>query len=139
MAASTSRKIGHFITGLLASGMAALTLVGTQALTGRENLGALLVGYSGGWFLLFGLAAVLPMLFSVTGRQSLFAAFLPFGVGGAVAGALIAILIATHQLGGSSVAVAIDFAIPFTVPWVIGSVAMYFRHQKVPPGSRVDQ
>lgn len=139
MAASTSRKIGHIITGFLASAMAALTLVGTQAMTGRENFGALLVAYSGSWFLLFGLAAALPMLFSVTGRQSLFAAFLPFGIGGAVAGGLIAVLIATHQLGGSSVAVAIDFAIPFTVPWAVGGVAMCSRHQKVPPGSRVDQ
>ena len=106
-------------------------------MTGREGLA--LFGYPVGWFLLFGLAAALPTLSSATRRQAIFPTFLPFGFGGAIAGFLIAILLATHQLGGSSLAVMIDFAIPFSVPWIVGGAAIKFRNKKSTPGSPADR
>ena len=108
-------RIGHFITAPLASGMAALSIIATQGMTGRESAGALLLGYSVGWCFLFGVAAALPMLFTRTAHESLGAA------GGLIAGLLI-----LHKLGGSPTAVMLDFAIPFTLPWIVGLVLAYF-------------
>jgi hypothetical protein len=64
------------------------------------------------------------MLSSATTRRWSLAAFVAFGVGGAVSGGLIAILFAAHRLGGSPTAVMIDFAIPFTLPWILGAVVL---------------
>ena len=119
-------KVGHFITAPLASGMAALSIIATQGMTGRESAGALLLGYSVGWCFLFGVAAALPMLFTRTGHESLVAAFVSFGAGGGAAGGLIAGLLILHKLGGSPTAVMLDFAIPFTLPWIVGLVLAYF-------------
>ena len=132
-------NIGHFITAPLASGMALMTIIGTQAMTGRENAGALLLGYGGGWFLLFAIAATLPTLFSVTGRKSAVATFFAFGAGGGIAGGLIAGLLITHNLGGSNTAVILAFAIPFTLPWIVGAVIMNFRRSQASKGSRADR
>ena len=132
-------NIGHFFTALLASGMALMTIIGTQAMTGRENAGALLLGYGGGWFLLFAIAATLPTLFSVTGRKSAREIFFAFGAGGGIAGGLIAVLLITHSLGGSSTAVKLVFAIPFTLPWIVGAVIIYFRRSHASKGSSTDR
>ena len=93
-----------------------------------------LLSYGGGWFVLFAVAAALPMLFSATGRKSVVSAFVAFGIGGGVSGGLIAILLITHNLGGSPGAVALAFAIPFTLPWIIGAVIVYFRRPDAPRG-----
>ena len=132
-------KIGHFITAPLASGMALMTIIGTQAMTGRENAGALLLGYCGGWFLLFAIAATLPKSFSVPGRKSARPAFFAFGIGGGIAGGLIAALLITHNLGGSNTAVILAFAVPFTLPWIVGAVIMYFRRSQASSGSNADR
>ena len=129
-------NIGHFITALLAGGMAFLSMVATQAMTGRETAGALLLGYGGGWFLLFAIAASLPTLFTVAGRKLAIAAFFAFGTGGGIAGGLIAVLLITHSIGGSPAAVAMAFAIPFTLPWIVGATIMYFRQSQSPEDSQ---
>jgi hypothetical protein len=114
----------HLVLGVLASGIAALTVIATQGMTGRETTSSLFLWYSGGWFLLFGLAASLPTLLRATQRQRVGRAFLAFGAGGAVAGALTALLFVTHQLGGSPAAVLVAFAIPVLLPWGLGALIM---------------
>jgi hypothetical protein len=114
----------HVVSGLLASGIAALTVVATQGMTGREAAGLVFVGYSAGWFLLFGVAASLPTLIRAAHRRLFGRAFLAYGAGGALAGALTAVLLLTHQLGGSPAAVMVAFAIPAVLPWGLGALIM---------------
>jgi hypothetical protein len=125
-------------TGLLTSGLAALTVVATQALTGRERAGALFFGYSVGWFLLFGAGATLPLLSNATTRQSFVVTFAAFGAGGGVAGMLVVGLLTSRLLGGSPTSVIMDFAIPFAVPWFVGSVILrvFRRLHKAEAGLR---
>lgn len=119
---ATARRIFQVIIASVASALAALTIVATQAMTGREGAGSLFVGYGIGWLLLFGAAGALPFLFTASGRKRALRAFTLFGAGGAVGGGLVATLLVTGHLGGSPGAVLVAFAIPFTVPWLVGNV-----------------
>jgi hypothetical protein len=117
-------SFGLVVVAAIISGTAALTILGTQGMTGGERPSRLLLTYSTGWFLLFGIAPALLMLFSATGRRSVLAAFIAFGLGGGVSGGLIAMLLVTHRLGGSLPSLMIDFTIPFTLPWIVGAVLL---------------
>ena len=118
-------NIGHLITAPIASVMAVLTIVATQAMTGHESRIGLVVGYTGGWFLLFGLGASIPKLFNNTARKAALAAFVAFGAGGAVAGGLIAVLLVTHNLGGSAAAAIFALGVPLILPWLLGAAVLF--------------
>jgi hypothetical protein len=120
-------NIGHLVTGVLASGVAFLTLVGTQAMTGLEDPAGVVLRGAGVWAVLFGAAAGLPMMFTTQGRRSAVAATLAFGASGGGAGGLVGLLLVTHELGGSPTAVVIDSAIPLVLPWLIGGLLMSVR------------
>lgn len=120
----------HVVSGLLASGIAALSVVATQAMTGREAAGSMFVAYSVGWFLLFGSAASLPTLIRPADRRLFSRTLLAYGAGGALAGALTAILFLTHQLGGSPAAVMIAYAIPGVLPWGLGALIMTWQRER---------
>jgi hypothetical protein len=127
-------SIWHLLTAPPASVVAATTLVGTQAMTGRESAVAVLFGFSAGWFLLFAVAGALPLLVEPVEWKAVVEAFVAFGLGGGTAGGVIATLLITHRLGGSFGAVIVTFAIPFIIPWSVGAAIMYFyfRRPKVP-------
>ena len=114
--------VGFLIAYPVASFVAMLSLVATQAMTGRENPALLLLGYAVGWFLLFGLAGFLADAIGGSTMKASGAHCLAFGAGGGVAGGLIGILMWTHHLGGSAGAALAAFAIPFTVPWILGGL-----------------
>ena len=111
--------LGLVVIGAMISAAAALTLLATQGMTGRESLGLLTLRYGGGWFLLFGGGAALPMLFSAPGRRSWHATF-AFAVGGGVSG-IIAILLLFKAPPTAGMMV---FSIPFTLPWVVGAIVL---------------
>ena len=113
-------KLGHLITAPIASFLAFLTMVATQGMTGRESSVALLLAYAIIWFVLFGFAGIVPYI-SAEGRESALKAFVAFGTGGAVAGALVVYLLVTHRLGGSPTAVKLDLLIPTVLPWMLGA------------------
>jgi hypothetical protein len=119
------------LIAVMISATAALTIVATRGRTGRESLGRLLLGYGGVGFLLFGIGAALPMLVSRIWRRSCLAAFAAFGAGGGVSGSLIAILFVGHCLGGSQTAVIVVFAIPFTLPWLLGAFLLKVGQAKM--------
>lgn len=115
-------KLGHLITAPVASALAFLTLVATQGMTGHESGLALFLGYTIGWFVVFGFAASLPYLF-MDARESALRAFVAFGAGGAGAGALLVYLLVTHHLGGSPTAAKVGLLIPSVLPWMLGAAA----------------
>ena len=101
-----------------ASLVAALTVVATQAMTGRESGGELFVTYAGGWFVLFGAAAGLPTLLRVSSRPFFWTAFAAFGAGGALSGTIFLVLLRTGHLSDS---LLLAFGIPLLLPWAAGA------------------
>ena len=119
--------LGFVIAYPVATFLAVLSLVATQAMKGNESRVGLLLGYTFGWAVLFGVAGALPRLVASDATKSDPAAMsaakanlFGFGVGGGVAGGLIGLLIVIGHLGGSAGAVLGGFAIPLTVPWIFG-------------------
>ena len=49
----------RLIAGSLASSLALLTIVATQGMSGHVSADLLVLGYGGGWFLLFGIATTI--------------------------------------------------------------------------------
>jgi hypothetical protein len=111
--------LGLVLLGAMISSAAAMTVIATQGMTGHEGLGFLLLGYGGGWFLLFGVGAALPVLVSRAWRRSLQVAF-AFGIGGSLSG----ILEVFWLFGGSPLVVRIAFAMAFTLPWILGAILL---------------
>jgi hypothetical protein len=134
------------VAGSIASCLALLTIVATQGMSGHVSADLLVLGYGGGWFLLFGIAAALPVATGATGRRAVRRVFLAFGVAGGASGLLIVWMLLTHHLGGSPGAVWRDFAIPLVLPWTLGfSIDAWWRRGKTseirlprPPGPVAD-
>lgn len=123
-----SLNFGHFLTVPAATIIALGTIVATQGMKGNESKLALVIGYVGGWFLLFGVAAALPKMFTKAARQSALRAFVAFGAGGAATSILIGILIFSPRLGIT------EFVFPllFLLPWLLGA-AFWRLHQPHQP------
>jgi hypothetical protein len=81
-------NLGHIITVPVASFMAFLTIVGTQGSSGDKSIAILALDYAGLWFILFGLAALIPKLFTSFQRKSAVATLVSFGEGGGISGGL---------------------------------------------------
>ena len=112
-----------FVTGyLVASFIALLSLVATQAMSGEEPRTLLILGYTVGWSVLYGLGGGLPTVIERSPNDSVGVGFVSFGAGGAVGGALVGLMMVTDTLGGSPLAALATLALPFTVPWVIGGM-----------------
>lgn len=132
-------KIGHLITGPLASFIAFLSIIWigwfagwSHNTWGFNKSAVLLFSFIFGWFLLFGLGALVPKLFtSVEGKTDI-SSFLVFGSGGGVAGGLVALLIifSNHLPSSLHIVYLFALAIPFTLPWIIGAIILEFRHPK---------
>lgn len=116
-------NLGHFLTVPAASIIALGTIVATQGMKGDESKLALVIGYVGGWFLLFGAAAALPKMFTEDARKSALRAFVAFGAGGAVTSILFGILITAPK---PAMAEFIFFLL-FLLPWLLGAVFWRIR------------
>lgn len=97
-----------------------LSIAATQAMHGDERTVILLLCYGGGWFVLFGFAALLPMLSNSTARKSAVAAFFAFGAGGGVAGCFFTFLLMTNYLH-----TGLD--IIMLLPWLLGVTFWFLR------------
>jgi hypothetical protein len=107
-----------FIIGNVA-GM--LSLVATQAMTGP-----LLAGYAFSYSIVFAIAGWIGLSSAGVRGQPLLIGVLGFSGGGFTTAVLIVFLLSVHLIGGSPVRALLGFAIPMTLPWVIG-VGVYIR------------
>ena len=71
------------------------------------------------WFVLYAACGALPYLAAGAEKRMVTAAFWGFGIGGAAAGELVAILVMSDNLA-SHARVLEAFAIPATIPWLLG-------------------
>ena len=100
-----------------------LSLVATQAMTGREQL---LAGYAFSYSIAFGLAGLVGLSSAGVRGQPLVTGVLGFSGGGFTTAVLIVTLLSVHLIGGSPLRVVVGYAIPMTLPWVIGGVVVTY-------------
>ena len=87
------------------------SLISTQAMSGLPILFPLY--FAAGWFVLYAGCGGFPYLLAGAPKRNVVIAFWGFGIGGAAAGELAAVLM-------TSDAPARAFAVPPTIPWVLG-------------------
>ena len=71
------------------------------------------------WFVLYAACGALPYLAAGAEKRMVAAAFWGFGIAGAAAGELVAILVMSDNLA-SHARVLGAFATPATIPWLLG-------------------
>ena len=124
-------NLGHFLTIPIASILALSSIVATQAMSGHESKVLMWLGYTGGWFLLFGVAAALPKMFDKAARRTAIKAFLTFGAGGVAGLILFSILASNPGLRRSQAAF---LGLLLGLPWLLG-VAFWQLHRRLWPSS----
>lgn len=120
-------KLGHILTAPLASILALLSIVATQAFHGDEGVVALMFGYVFSWFLFFGIAAFFPMIFTKGERKMATVAFFSFGLGGGLSGGLFVISLIFHYRPQIA---SLMIMIPFILPWLLGFIILPFLNYK---------
>jgi len=108
-------RIGFCVSFPVGSVLALGSIISTQAMPAVIIVFSLAVV----WFVLYAACGALPYLAAGAEKRMVAAAFWGFGIGGAVAGELVAILVMSANLA-SHARVLGAFAIPATVPWLLG-------------------
>jgi hypothetical protein len=98
-----------------------LSLVATQAMTGEEQL---LARYAFSYSTVFAIAGLIGLSSAAVRGRPLVVGVLGFSVGGFTTAALVVALLSANLLGGSSIRTVLAYAVPLTLPWVIGAVVV---------------
>ena len=104
------------IAGAVGSVLALGSMISTQAMPGATVVFLYLAVV---WFVLYAACGALSYLAAGAQKRMVAAAFWGFGIGGAAAGELVAILVMSDNLA-SHARVLGAFAIPATIPWLLG-------------------
>ena len=108
-------RIGFCVSFPVGSVFALGSIISTQAMPAVIIVFSLAVV----WFVLYAACGALPYLAAGAEKRTVAAAFWGFGIGGAAAGELMAILVMSGNLA-SHARVLGAFAIPATIPWLLG-------------------
>ena len=108
-------RIGFCVSFPVGSVFALGSIISTQAMPAVIIVFSLAVV----WFVLYAACGALPYLAAGAEKRMVAAAFWGFGIGGAAAGELTAILVMSGNLA-SHARVLGAFAIPATIPWLLG-------------------
>ena len=113
----------------LVSFLAMLSVIASEGMALHKNA---FLSYGGGWLVLYFVAGVLILGISGLRDVDLGLGVLSFAIGGQIGGLTIATMLALGILGGP-ISVAIAFAIPFTLPWVIaiGMCLLFGLHRAI--------
>ena len=109
-------RIGFCVSFPVGSVLALGSMISTQAMPGVT---VVFLSLAVVWFVLYAACGALPYLAAGAEKQMVAAAFWGFGIGGAAAGELVAILVMSDNLA-SHARVLGAFAIPATIPWLLG-------------------
>ena len=108
-------RIGFCVSFPVGSVFALGSIISTQAMPAVIIVFSLAVV----WFGLYAACGALPYVAAGAEKRMVAAAFWGFGIGGAAAGELVAILVMSDNLA-SHARVLEAFAIPATIPWLLG-------------------
>jgi hypothetical protein len=111
--------IGFGVAFMIGNVAGMLSLVATQAMTGP-----LLVGYVFSYSLVFSIAGLIGLAAAGVRGRPLMIGVLSFSAGGLTTAVLVVDLLNLQLIGGSPVRALLGFAIPMTLPWVIGGAAI---------------
>src|SRR4051812_14983812 len=111
-----SVRIGFCVSVPVGSVLALGSMVSTQAMAGAT---VVLLFLAVVWFVLYAACGALPYFAAGAEKRMVAAAFWGFGIGGAAAGELVAILVMSDNLA-SHARVLGAFAVPPTIPWLLG-------------------
>lgn len=111
-------RIGFCVSVPVGSVLALGSTIATQAMPGATVVFLYLAVV---WFVLYAACGTLPYVAAGAERRMVAAAFWGFGIGGAAAGELVAILVMSHKLASPARLLG-AFAIPATIPWLLGFV-----------------
>jgi hypothetical protein len=109
-------RIGFCVSFPVGSVLALGSMISTQAMPGATVVFLYLAVV---WFVLYAACGALPYLAAGAEKRMVAAAFWAFGIGGAAAGELVAILVMSDNLA-SHARVLGALAIPTTIPWLLG-------------------
>jgi hypothetical protein len=118
---SLGAAAGFGLAFLIGNTASVLSIIATQATTGLESL---LVQYAVSYPIVFGMAGSIGVLsVGMRGRRFVIGV-LGFAGGGLTAAVLLFVLLNVHLIGGSPLRAVMGYAIPMTLPWVIGGVTI---------------
>lgn len=118
---SLGAAIGFGVAFVIGNTAGMLSIIRTQATTGRESL---FVQFAVAYSIVFGIASVIGLFSAGMRGRPLVVGVLSFAGGGFTTAVLVVSLLNVHVIGGSPLRAVIGFAIPMTLPWVGGGVAM---------------
>lgn len=116
---SLGAAVGFGVAFALGNTAGVLSIVGTQAMTGRESL---LVGFAVSYSIVFGISSVIGLFSAGVRGQPLVIGLLSFSGAGFATAVLVVSLLNVHLIGGSPLRALMGYAIPLTLPWVGGVV-----------------
>ena len=116
---SLGAAVGFGLAFAIGNTASALSIIGTQAMTGRESL---LVQFAASYSIVFGIASLIGLFSAGMRGRPLVIGVLSFAGGGFTTAVLVVALLNVHLIGGSPLRALISYAIPMTLPWVGGVV-----------------
>jgi hypothetical protein len=136
---SVSAAFGFGLAFVIGNFVGMGSIIATQAMTGREQL---LVPYALAYAAAFAVAGWIGLAGAdVRGRPRV-AGIAGFSGGGCATAILIVGLLKAQLIGGSLLSVLVAYALPMTVPWVIGGVVVFLNVpalQRSNQGTRSEQ
>src|SRR4029079_9506410 len=109
-------RIGFGVSFPAGSILALGSMISTQAMRGVTVVFLYLAVV---WFVLYAACGALPYVAAGAEKRMVAAACWGFGIGGAAAGELVAILVMSDNLASHARVLGV-FAIPTTIPWLLG-------------------
>ena len=109
-------RIGFCVSVPVGSVLALGSLISTQAMPAAT---VVFLSLAVVWFVLYAACGALPYVAAGSERRMVAAAFWGFGIGGAAAGELAAIVAMSGNLASHARLLG-AFAIPATIPWLLG-------------------
>lgn len=116
---SLGAAVGFGVAFAIGNTASVLSIIGTQAMTGREFL---LVQFAVSYSIVFGIAGLTGLLSAGMRGRPLLIGVLGFAGGGFTTAILVVSLLNVHLIGGSTVRAVMGYTIPMTLPWVGGVV-----------------
>jgi hypothetical protein len=98
-----------------------LSIIATQAMTGREQL---LFQYAVSYSIVFAIAGLIGLSSAGVRGRPLGIGVLGFSGGGFTTAVLVVALLNVQLIGGSPLRAVIGYAIPMTLPWIIGAAVV---------------
>src|SRR5262245_4489839 len=111
---SVGAALGFGVAFLIGDQYAMLSVVGTQAMT--PALGLVMLASA----LVFAIAGMIGLFGAGVRRRALLTGILGFAAGGCATVILLGVLWSVGLFGGSLLRVVFAYAIPMTLPWIIG-------------------